>query len=162
MERENLLPWCEEKTSNCGDCKRESIDAGRRGGIFRSSEDSLWKKEGAKGRCYPVLIHRRKLNESSGGTEMKETKPFSITRQWVYDAYLKVLSNGGSGGVDGVSLSMFQKDYKKYLYRLWNQMSSGSYIPPPVRLKEIAKKGGGFCFKLKLSLSIHGVIKRDY
>lgn len=75
---------------------------------------------------------------------MKETKPFSITRQSVYDAYLKVLSNRGSGGVDGVSLSMFQKDYKNYLYKLWNQMSSGSYMPPPVRLKEIAKKGGGF------------------
>ena len=75
---------------------------------------------------------------------MKETKPFSITRQSVFDAYLKVLSNRGSGGVDGVSLSMFQKDYKNYLYKLWNQMSSGSYMPPPVRLKEIAKKGGGF------------------
>lgn len=75
---------------------------------------------------------------------MKETKPFSITRQSVYDAYLKVLSNRGSGGVDGVSLSMFQKDYRNYLYKLWNQMSSGSYMPPPVRLKEIAKKGGGF------------------
>jgi len=78
-----------------------------------------------------------------GGTKMNETKPFSINRQWVMNAYLKVRSNRGSGGVDGVSLKAFGEDYKKNLYRLWNQMSSGSYIPPPVKLMEIAKKDGG-------------------
>ncbi len=74
---------------------------------------------------------------------MSETKPFSIRKQWVLEAYLKVKSNKGSGGVDGISLKEFGEQYKKYLYKLWNQMSSGSYLPPPVRLKEIAKKDGG-------------------
>ena len=74
---------------------------------------------------------------------MSGTKPFSISKQSVYDAYLKVLSNKGSGGVDGISLTGFDKDYKNHLYKLWNKMSSGSYIPPPVRLKEIPKKDGG-------------------
>ena len=74
---------------------------------------------------------------------MSETKPFSISRQWVYDAYLKVKSNRGSGGVDGISLKKFDENYKNYLYKLWNQMSSGSYIPPPVKLMEIPKKDGG-------------------
>ena len=74
---------------------------------------------------------------------MSGTKPFSISKQWVYDAYLKVKSNKGSGGVDGISLKEFDKDYKNYLYKLWNKMSSGSYIPPPVKLMEIPKKGGG-------------------
>lgn len=74
---------------------------------------------------------------------MSETKPFSISRQRVYDAYLKVRSNRGSGGVDGISLKKFDEDYKNYLYKLWNQMSSGSYIPPPVKLMEIPKKDGG-------------------
>lgn len=74
---------------------------------------------------------------------MKKTKPFSIDKQLVMYAFQMVKANRGSGGVDGVSLKMFCKDYKDYLYKLWNQMSSGSYIPPPVRLKEIAKKGGG-------------------
>jgi RNA-directed DNA polymerase len=50
------------------------------------------------------------------------------------------ISVRGSGGLDGISMSMFDKDYKNYLYKLWNQMSSGSYIPPPVRLMEIPKK----------------------
>ena len=74
---------------------------------------------------------------------MSGTKPFSISRQWVYDAYLKVKSNKGSGGVDGISLKEFDKDYKNHLYKLWNKMSSGSYMPPPVKLMEIPKKGGG-------------------
>lgn len=74
---------------------------------------------------------------------MSGTKPFSISKQLVYDAYLKVKSNKGSGGVDGISLNEFDKDYKNYLYKLWNKMSSGSYMPPPVKLMEIPKKGGG-------------------
>lgn len=74
---------------------------------------------------------------------MSETKPFSISRRLVSLSYQKVRSNRGAGGVDGVSLEKFHAGYKDHLYRLWNRMSSGSYIPPPVRLKEIPKKGGG-------------------
>ena len=74
---------------------------------------------------------------------MSETKPFSISRRLVSLAYQKVRSNKGAGGVDGVSLETFHGGYKDHLYRLWNRMSSGSYMPPPVRLREIPKKGGG-------------------
>jgi RNA-directed DNA polymerase len=74
---------------------------------------------------------------------MSKTKPFQIERQPVMDAYLRVKANRGSGGVDGMSLAAFEKDCKNHLYRLWNRMSSGSYMPPPVRLVEIPKKGGG-------------------
>ena len=45
--------------------------------------------------------------------------------------------------MDGVSLAAFEKDLKCNLYKIWNRMSSGSYIPPPVRLVEIEKDGGG-------------------
>ncbi len=58
-------------------------------------------------------------------------------------AYDRVYSNRGVGGVDGVSLAEFEKDWQNHLYRLWNRMSSGSYMPPPVKLVEIPKKGGG-------------------
>src|SRR5215211_2471442 len=74
---------------------------------------------------------------------MSGTKPFSISKHSVYEAYLKVKSNRGSGGVDGISLNEFDKDNKNHLYKLWNKMSSGSYMPPPVKLMEIPKKGGG-------------------
>jgi group II intron reverse transcriptase/maturase len=45
--------------------------------------------------------------------------------------------------VDGESLTAFEQDLKGNLYKVWNRMSSGSYIPPPVRLVEIEKEDGG-------------------
>lgn len=81
--------------------------------------------------------------QTSGGTKMSETKPFSISKRLVYMAYQKVKSNRGSAGVDGTSMEAFEKDYRNELYKLWNQMSSGSYMPPLVKLIEIPKKGGG-------------------
>lgn len=74
---------------------------------------------------------------------MSKTKPFSISKRLVYVAYQKVKSNRGSAGVDEVSMNEFDKEYRNNLYKLWNRISSGSYIPPPVKLIEIPKKGGG-------------------
>lgn len=74
---------------------------------------------------------------------MSETKPFTIEKQRVMDAYSRVKANKGSGGVDEMGLDEFAKDYKKHLYRIWNCMSSGSYMPPPVKLVEIPKKEAG-------------------
>ena len=36
-----------------------------------------------------------------------------------------------------------KQDLKSNLYKVWNRMSSGSYIPPPVQLVEIPKDDGG-------------------
>jgi len=74
---------------------------------------------------------------------MSETKPFTIERQLVMDAYLRVKANKGSAGVDEMSIEEFDKNYKNNLYKIWNKMSSGSYMPPPVMLVEIPKKDGG-------------------
>jgi len=74
---------------------------------------------------------------------MSKTKPFSISRRMVQLAYQKVKSNRGSAGVDQVSMNEFDKDYRNHLYKVWNKMSSGSYMPSPVKLVEIPKKGGG-------------------
>jgi RNA-directed DNA polymerase len=61
----------------------------------------------------------------------------------VWEAHKRVRGNRGAAGVDGVSLEEFEKDLKGNLYKIWNRMSSGSYFPPPVRVVEIPKKGGG-------------------
>lgn len=58
-------------------------------------------------------------------------------------AYWKVKSNRGGAGVDEESLLDFEKNLKANLYRIWNRMSSGSYMPPAVKQVEIPKKGGG-------------------
>ena len=74
---------------------------------------------------------------------MPEAKPYDIPKQLVWEAYQRVKANRGAAGVDGVSLAAFEKDLKGNLYKIWNRMSSGSYFPPPVRLVEIEKDGGG-------------------
>lgn len=74
---------------------------------------------------------------------MKSTKSFEISKQTVIAAWKRVKENGGAAGIDKESLTEFESDLKSNLYKLWNRMSSGSYFPPPVRVVEIPKKGGG-------------------
>jgi RNA-directed DNA polymerase len=70
-------------------------------------------------------------------------KPFKITKKQVYEAYKAVKSNQGAAGVDKESIEQFEANLKGNLYKLWNRMSSGSYLPPPVRAVSIPKKSGG-------------------
>lgn len=74
---------------------------------------------------------------------MDKNKPFSISKQAVWQAYEKVKANKGAAGVDEQSLEQFEQDRNNNLYKLWNRLSSGSYFPAPVKLVEIPKKGGG-------------------
>lgn len=77
---------------------------------------------------------------------MNESKPkaksFVIEKQAVWDAYRKVKANQGAAGVDGQSIADFEMNLKVNLYKIWNRMSSGSYMPPAVKLVEIPKRDG--------------------
>lgn len=75
-----------------------------------------------------------------GDTDMINTKPFSVSQSIVLEAYQRVQQNRGSAGVDGMSLEEFKADSRKHLYRIWNRMSSGSYMPLPVLLVEYLRK----------------------
>jgi RNA-directed DNA polymerase len=74
---------------------------------------------------------------------MAEAKPYTISKQAVWEAYQKVKANHGAAGVDGQSIEAFEADLRNNLYKIWNRLSSGSYFPPPVRLVEIPKANGG-------------------
>ncbi|EDW6859266.1 group II intron reverse transcriptase/maturase [Salmonella enterica] len=74
---------------------------------------------------------------------MSQSKPFALSRQAVWSAYKKVKANKGRAGVDGQSIEDFDKNLVGNLYKLWNRMSSGSYMPPAVRRVEIPKATGG-------------------
>src|SRR5690349_15199757 len=77
-------------------------------------------------------------------SELKASaKPFDISKQEVWDAWVKVRANKGSSGVDGVSIEAFEADLKNNLYKVWNRMSSGTYFPPDVKAVPISKSGGG-------------------
>ncbi len=58
-----------------------------------------------------------------------QSKPFDISKQLVWRAYELVEANKGAAGVDGQSLEAFEKNLKGNLYKIWNRLSSGSYMP---------------------------------
>jgi len=70
-------------------------------------------------------------------------KPFVISKWLVMEAWSRVKDNAGAEGVDEQSIEEFESDLQGNLYKLWNRMSSGSYMPPPVRAVEIPEKSGG-------------------
>jgi RNA-directed DNA polymerase len=72
-----------------------------------------------------------------------DVKPFTISKQLVWEAYKRIKANGGAAGVDGQSIEDFEADLQNNLYVIWNRMSSGTYFPPPVRAVEIPKSHGG-------------------
>ena len=73
---------------------------------------------------------------------MSQAKPFAIPKQSVWKAWLQVKANRGAHGVDGETIEAFEQQLGRNLYKLWNRMSSGSYVPPPVRAVEIPKGNG--------------------
>ena len=76
------------------------------------------------------------------GRANPKVKSFEIPKRLVYEAWKKVRANGGAAGVDGVSTTMFESRERDLLYKLWNRMSAGSYMPAPVRAVEIPKDHG--------------------
>ncbi|MGB7302507.1 MAG: group II intron reverse transcriptase/maturase [Burkholderiaceae bacterium] len=74
---------------------------------------------------------------------MNKAKPFCISKHAVWAAYKRVKANQGAAGVDGQSIAQFEESLKSNLYKLWNRMSSGSYMPPAVRRVDIPKDGKG-------------------
>jgi retron-type reverse transcriptase len=74
---------------------------------------------------------------------MSQTKPIEISKYEVEEAYKRVKANKGSAGIDHQGLQDFDADKDNNLYKLWNRLSSGSYMPPPVLRVEIPKGDGG-------------------
>ncbi|HZK49337.1 MAG TPA: group II intron reverse transcriptase/maturase [Thermoleophilia bacterium] len=72
----------------------------------------------------------------------KVQKSFSIDKRVVWEAWKQVKANRGAPGVDEESVAEFGRDLQGNLYKLWNRMSSGTYMPPPVKAVQIPKKDG--------------------
>jgi RNA-directed DNA polymerase len=73
----------------------------------------------------------------------EKTKSFAVSKQMVYDSYLKVCDKKGGAGIDRETIEMFNENLDSNLYKIWNRMASGSYFPPAVRTVLIPKKQGG-------------------
>jgi RNA-directed DNA polymerase len=73
----------------------------------------------------------------------EKTKSFAVSKQMVYDSYLKVCDKKGGAGIDKETIKIFNENLSDNLYKIWNRMSSGSYFAPAVRTVLIPKKQGG-------------------
>ena len=73
----------------------------------------------------------------------KQLMECALKRDNLRQALNKVMRNGGSPGIDGMTV----KELTPYLKREWpsirRQLLNGEYIPKPVRRVEIPKPGGG-------------------
>ncbi len=49
---------------------------------------------------------------------MGKARPFSISKRVVLEAYKRVKANKGAAGVDGESITDFEKDLKNNLYKI--------------------------------------------
>ena len=76
-------------------------------------------------------------------TKPRQEKSFEIDKYAVLKAFKEAKANGGAPGIDGQSISDFERDLKDNLYKLWNRMASGSYFPKATRYVEIDKADGG-------------------
>lgn len=119
-------------------CEYEIRDEYHRCGRIRSSDEvSVMGMEQRDS-----VVGTFECNNQKWEDYMKEGKAFQISQNEVLNAYKAVKANKGAGGVDGVEIQEFDRDWKNRLYILWNRMSSGSYYPKPVKGVEIPKKNG--------------------
>ncbi len=77
----------------------------------------------------------------NGRIGLKQAKPFSITKRQVWEAYKRVKANKGAAGFDGQTIEEFGEDLKGNLYKLWNRLASGSYLPCAWRIATQAAIG---------------------
>lgn len=87
-------------------------------------------------------IRRHARLESLGRRDVGQ-HAVPITKRQVWEAYKRVKANRGVAGVDGQTIEQFEEDLSKNLYKLWNRLSWGSYMPQAVRCLEIPKPDGG-------------------
>ena len=72
----------------------------------------------------------------------EKTKTQAISKEQVWASWKRIKQGGKGMGTDQVSIAMIEANPRKYLYPLWNRLSSGSYFPPAVREVAIPKGEG--------------------
>ena len=51
-------------------------------------------------------------------SDMTSTKPYSIAKRTVWEAYQQVKANRGAAGIDDETIAMFEQNLSKNLYKL--------------------------------------------
>ena len=82
------------------------------------------------------------MTTARGEDRLPKAKPFEIPKRLIWESWKRVAANRGAPGVDKESIKGFENRLGDNLYTLWNRMSSGSYLPDPVRQVLIPKGDG--------------------
>jgi hypothetical protein len=126
--------------SRAGDPRQTlSTEAGHRGRTARSRDEGAVMALDRRG----CGVQSCRWPTSNGRSHLNRAKPFDIPKREVWEAFKRVKANQGAAGVDGQSIEEFESQLTGNLYKLWNRLSSGSYLPPPVRRVDIPKANGG-------------------
>ena len=120
----------------------QSTDVGHRDGPVRSSDEGPVMGLEQRGRADQGDADANPSGEEQREAPKQKVKSFDISKRLVFQAWDKVRANNGAPGVDAVSITEFGNDERDNLYKLWNRLSSGSYMPGPVRAVEIPKDHG--------------------
>jgi RNA-directed DNA polymerase len=72
------------------------------------------------------------------------SRQYNVTLAEVENAWKSVRKAGGTCGFDRQTIQDIEKDLENQIYKIWNRMSSGSYMAKPVLLVNIPKAKGGF------------------
>src|SRR5947208_16071993 len=99
--------------------KRQSTDAGHRGGTPRSSAEAPVMGVERRG----CIVQLSGLVNQRWEEPVQTAKPFSISKRMVWDAYTRVKANQGAAGVDEESLADFEENLTDNLCKLWNRRS---------------------------------------
>jgi RNA-directed DNA polymerase len=139
MERENLSSDTKGEIASGSNREDQSTDTEHRDGAARSRDEGTVMELDRRG----CVVQPRPRANWQQEEPVDEVKPFDIPKREVWEAFKKVKANQGAAGVDGQSIADFEADLPNNLYKLWNRISSGSYLPPPVRRVDIPKADGG-------------------
>ena len=122
--------------SRAGDPRQTlSTDAGHRDRTARSRDEGAVMALDRRGCGVQPCVRPT----GDGRSRVIKAKPFDIPKREVWEAFKHVKANQGAAGVDGQSIEDFEARLGDNLYKLWNRLSSGSYMPPPVRRVDIPK-----------------------
>jgi RNA-directed DNA polymerase len=81
--------------------------------------------------------------ETKSPTEDVRMMEIIVTRQNMRRAYNRVMANKGAPGVDGMTVGQLKSFLKRCWPKIKQALMDGTYMPLPVRRKEIPKPSGG-------------------
>ncbi len=85
----------------------------------------------------------RTARDGDGSSGREELLRQVLARENMVRAWKRVKANGGSAGVDGLSIAETAEHLKTHWPAIRDAILSGHYRPEPVRRVQIPKPGGG-------------------